>query len=229
MCKLLHISNRMIAFIRRWRNRFLCWRTLHFQQIALRGFNLVIPVYNEQTNCISSIVRVGGCERVHEGLAVLWEVMEKSGTTCQQGLHPKRMEFPAAPLWELIYNTAYAQTKLASEPRGNIWSQLLIKHCVIPLESVIASVNMFSPRLVYAYNGPRISVFVSQSSVAEDVWRYTIYKCIWCHSGRWTFSCGERVSTTFRHSVSSCKAVCLFVGVMYALFNNTQVFQMCSG
>ena len=173
-----------------------------------------------------SIIRVGGCEKVHKGLAVLWEVMEKpkSGTTRQQALHPKRMEFPAAPLWELICKIAHAQTKLASEPRGIIWSQLSTKHCVIPLKSVIASVSMFSPRLVYAYSGPRISVFVSQSSIAEDVWRYTIYKLIRCHSGRWWRALAPRFAIT----LSSCEAVSLFVGVMYASFNNSHVFQMCS-
>ena len=175
MCKFVHFSNRKIAFTHRWRIRFLCWQTC-FQQIVC-----------------GSIIRVGGCEKVHKGLAVLWEVMEKpkSGTTHQQALHPKRMEFPAAPLWELIYNIAYVQTKLAREPRGIIWSQLSMKHCVIPLKSVMASVSMFSPRLVYAYSGSRISVFVSQSSVAEDVWRYTTYKWIRCHSGRWKYSGGD--------------------------------------
>ena len=148
----------------------------------------------------------------------------KSGTTRQQALHPKRMEFPAAPLWELIYNIAYAQIKLASEPRGIIRSQLSTKHCVMPLKSVISSISTFSPRLVYAYIGPRISVFVSQSSVAEDVRRYTIYKWIRCHSGRWWRALAPRFAIT----LSSCEAVCLFVGVMYASFNNSHVFQMCS-
>ena len=103
MCKMVHISKQTILPTERnpsyvVREADSCQQSIRFHQIAMRGF-LVIPVYNEQIVC-SSIIRVRGCERVHKGLAVVWEVMEKpkSGTTRQQALHPKRMEFQAAPL-----------------------------------------------------------------------------------------------------------------------------------
>jgi len=62
---------------------------------------------------------------------------------------------------------------------------------ILALKSVTVSNSTFSPRLVYADSRTRISFLFYADLSSWRCMRYTIYKSIRCHSGRWACSCGD--------------------------------------